>query len=236
MSLFFEGWVEVLAEKQKYKRGNGAQTDCVYSIYSGGDDLFFVGSWDVMPRLALDIRNDFARFTAHHPGLHLSGGIALVGGKYPLYQAAADAGEAEEQAKSRPGKNALTFLGQTEDWNTFANEVDPCKDKLCALVRSKPALRSLLRTLINLQLQYNREAEKRTQEGRDRSRTGQPQTYYGPWNWRAVYQLMRMEKRHKEVKQELAELRQLLGHEDFTSIRWIGLAARWAELELRKGA
>lgn len=231
MSLFFEGWVEALA--QKHNREGGAETDRVYSIYSGGDDLFFVGSWDVMPRLALDIRNDFARFTAHHPGLHLSGGIALVGGKYPLYQAAADAGEAEEQAKSHPGKNAFTFLGQTEDWSTFANEVDLCKDKLCELVRSKRAPRALLRMLITLQLQYNREAEKRVEEGRDVGRTGRPQTYYGPWNWWAVYQLIRMEKRHKESKQDLAELRQLLGHENFTSIGWIGLAARWAELELR---
>jgi len=50
MSLFFEGWVEALA--QKYNPSGKSLADRVYSIYSGGDDLFFVGSWDAMPRLA----------------------------------------------------------------------------------------------------------------------------------------------------------------------------------------
>ena len=232
VSLFFEGWVEVLAER--HNRAGGAKSDRVYSIYSGGDDLFFVGSWDAMPDLALEIRDSFARFVAGHPGLHLSAGIALIGAKYPLYQAAADAGDAERQAKEHPGKNAVTFLGQTLDWDTFRQAAE-WEGKLRAMCVEVGVPRALLRTLVVLQQQHDDKARERAKEGEDRTLDDRPQAYYGPWNWRAAYVLRRLEERHRSAAREIGELRELLSHEHFTSIRWIGLAARWAELKLRKG-
>ncbi|MBL7202403.1 MAG: type III-A CRISPR-associated protein Cas10/Csm1, partial [Anaerolineae bacterium] len=191
-------------------------------------------SWDAMPDLALEIRDSFARFVAGHPGLHLSAGIALIGAKYPLYQAAADAGDAERQAKEHPGKNAVTFLGQTLDWDTFRQAAE-WEGKLRAMCVEVGVPRALLRTLVVLQQQHDDKARERAKEGEDRTLDDRPQAYYGPWNWRAAYVLRRLEERHRSAAREIGELRELLSHEHFTSIRWIGLAARWAELKLRKG-
>jgi CRISPR-associated protein Csm1 len=232
VSLFFEGWVEALAER--HNPSGDPPTDRVYSIYSGGDDLFMVGSWDALPDLAQEIRDDFSRFVSGHPGLHLSGGIALIGGKYPLYQAAEDAGEAERQAKGYPGKNAITFLGQTLNWETFCRAAE-WKGKMWHMCHEKRVPRSLLRTLVVLQQQHDEEAEKRAGDGNDRNMAGEPQTYYGPWIPRAAYVLSRMQGRHGRARDELQELKELLGTEHFAAISWIGLAARWAELSLRKG-
>ncbi len=129
VSLYFEGWVGALAEAMEADRGNR-----LYAIYSGGDDLFFVGSWDAVAELAIRIRADLGRYTGGHPGVHASGGLVLIGGKYPLYQAAQDAGEAEHQAKSLRWqgtngashtkdvprtKDAFCFLGEPLPWERF---------------------------------------------------------------------------------------------------------------------
>jgi len=130
ISLFFEGWAAELA--RRHNRDGGAEHDRVYSIYSGGDDLLFVGSWDAVVELARELRSDLGRYAAGHPGIHASAGIVLVGGKYPLAQAAQDAANAEEQAKSlrwfKDGqvrhKDAICFLGQALPWERFG--LGPC--------------------------------------------------------------------------------------------------------------
>jgi CRISPR-associated protein Csm1 len=74
LSLFFEGWVEQIA----LALNQAAEQDLIYSIYSGGDDLFFVGAWHLMPLLAERFSQDLAKYIGQHPHLHLSGGIALA--------------------------------------------------------------------------------------------------------------------------------------------------------------
>lgn len=253
ISLFFEGWVEVLAEH--IGRDEEGQ-ERLYSIYSGGDDLFFVGSWDAVVELARAIRADFARFTAH-PGVHASAGIALVGGKYPLYQAAEEAGSAEKRAKDlrwRDGegkerrKDAVCFLGQALPWYRFGLEegcpegmqsVHALAHLLERLTRARAnggagAPKALLQMLIRLQEQHQEAAEARRLRGEDRSKTGEEQVYYGPWMWRGYYFLKRMARRYEKSDPEVAravdELTEQLHGDGFRAIEWIGLAARWAEL------
>jgi CRISPR-associated protein Csm1 len=252
ISLFFEGWVEVLAERLgKDEQGH----DRLYSIYSGGDDLFFVGSWDAVVELARAIRADFSRFVANHPGLHTSAGIALVGGKYPLYQAAEDAGRAEKQAKDlrwkedghEREKDAISFLGQALPWRRFG--IEECKEGMDTVHSLAHLLfrltspedkggedvpRALLQMLIRLQEQHQETAERRARVGEDRNKAGAVQTYYGPWIWRGYYFLKRMaqrlEKERPEAARKVDELAEKLHGENFRAIEWIGLAARWAEL------
>lgn len=117
LRLFFEGWVPKLA--QRYNEGGKPR---VYLMYAGGDDLFIVGSWSILPTLAHDIRTDFGRFACSNEQVTISGGISLgLDEKYPLYQAARDAGHAEELAKDLPGKDGIAFLGQALKWG---NEYD----------------------------------------------------------------------------------------------------------------
>ena len=225
VSLYFEGYVETLARQFNQER----EHQRVYSIYSGGDDLFFVGAWDAIVELARTIRCEFAEYTGHHPNLHLSGGVALVDAHYPLYRAAEEAGDAEKDAKGLEGKNAFTFLGRAMPWGTF-EQTATWAATLDQLVRRERAPRSLLRLLMRAQEAYDATAAQRTRDGADRTVEGNPQSYYGPWIPRLEYSLAQMAERHRGIADELIKLRHALRADGYQSIGWIGLAARWAEL------
>jgi len=225
ISLYFDGYVETLAEAANSDDG----PDRVYSIYSGGDDLFFVGAWDAMTQLARQISAEFAAYTGYHERMHVSGGLVLVDGHYPLYRAAEEARRAEEASKQLPGKNAFTFLGQTVKWDTFTQVADLAM-RLDALVSNGSAPRSLLRLLIKAQQQHDDLMLQRAREGLDRPVGGAPQGYYGPWIPRLEYALARMRERYGDLAVPLQELSKSLRQDRYESIAWIGLAARWAEL------
>jgi CRISPR-associated protein Csm1 len=243
ISLFFEGWVEMLAEKQS----EVDKLDRLYSVYSGGDDLFFVGSWDAVIELARRIRAALSAYAADHPAIHLSAGLVLIGGKYPLYQAAQDAHRAEERAKSHQWysgdeprlKDSICFLGQVLPWEQFG--LQECEhqgmDSAHALFHwlvagEKSSVNPVVRRLIRLHERYQLAVEKRRREGADRSRSGRPQVLWGPWNWLGYYTLGRLYARSKDTR--ALQIRDELHKEDhFRSIEWIGLAARWAELWMR---
>lgn len=254
VSLYFEGWVEYLAARRNAQDRAAGRGERLYSIYAGGDDLFFVGSWDAVVELAREVRTDLGRYAADHPGIHASAGIALVGGKYPLYQAAEDARRAEEQAKGLRWlddgelrtKDAIAFLGQALPWKQFGLEdcaqqdlhtahalMHLLVDMMEAGEAEKKPPRALLRRLIGLHREYLEQAGKRQRTGRDWNRAGQPQVFWGRWMWLGFYSLSRMAKQSK--LNSIYELRDQLKAEDFRSIAWIGLAARWAELRLRQG-
>lgn len=245
VSLYFEGWVEQVAEQHAGR---------LYSIYSGGDDLFFVGAWDAVVEFARQVRADFTPYAAHHPGLHTSAGIALVGSKYPLAQAARDAGNDEAQAKAYRGpdgqrKDAVSFLGEVQPWTRFGLEAGcaPGSHSVHALAHLLQGMvapdegearvpRTLLRNLVQLYDQYQEKFEERRQEGRDVTKDGTPQALWGPWMWRGVYMLNRMADRLKQqpaLQRQVDDLRRNLEQEQFRNMDWIGLAARWAELLTR---
>lgn len=232
VNLFFEGWAAELA-RQYNRSEDGTGQDRVYSIYAGGDDLLFVGAWDVMPELALKIRNDWQRFVAGRPDIHASAGIALVGGRYPLYRAAGDARDALDAAKARPGKNALHFLDRVVAWDKFADQVQPTAGRLASLVESRRAPRALLQKLAQFHRLYTRQEKALRDRGEGVNKPGQPQVYWGPWNWRSAYYLKRIRGQGEEAEKEIDNLRQSLGGDNFSAIEWIGLAARWADLLTR---
>jgi len=247
ISLYFEGWVEHIAEEMNTET-RAERGDTLYSIYSGGDDLFFVGAWDRVVELARKIRADLTPFAAYHPGIHTSAGVVLVGGKYPLYQAAADAGGAEGRAKKRTGKDALTFLGQVVSWQQFGldgaqeNYMDTVSALTRRLVRmvtpesagGEGVQQALIRQLIQLQELYEEAAAKRRVLGQELNRAGETQVYWGPWMWRGYYYLKRRAKKEKEkARDSIDQLAEGLKGDRFRAIEWIGLAARWAELLTR---
>lgn len=240
ISLFFEGWVGELAEARNKKNG-----DRLYAIYSGGDDLFFVGSWDEVVEFAWQVNEDLKKYTGGHPGIHMSGGMALVTEKYPLAKAAKDAEHAESAAKSltwwdesgdkMQKKNVFSFLGQPLPWSEFAHARD-LKARLQSLDDSKRTA-VIRKLLLNYDL-YARAEKKRREQGKDRKPRGRPQTLYGPWNWRIVYLLRRNLDKENPKHQELTEEFHVLPGEekqpDYASLDWVGVAARWVELKDRK--
>lgn len=241
-SLFFEGWMARLADEVNQtvqRREAKGIEDRLYSIYSGGDDLFFVGSWDVMPLLAERISQDLQAFTGEHRGIHVSGGIALIPQKYPLYQAAEDAAEAEGKAKNARRKNdhdkdALNFLGETILWEEFGRVKDQ-QERLVKLVNDNQAPKALLQKLMELHAEY----EKGQKEWADRGEEDKP--YWGPAQWHTAYSLKRFKDRTKDdtAKVEIADILKTLAGKNFqnpdwiANIEWLALAARWAELLTR---
>ncbi|GAB4396847.1 MAG: type III-A CRISPR-associated protein Cas10/Csm1 [Anaerolineales bacterium] len=217
ISLFFEGWLKRIIESDDL-------ADRVYTVYAGGDDLFLLAPWDKVPALAQKIVDDFAKYTAH-PGLHISGGMAFIDGKYPIYQAAEDAEDAEKLAKDN-GRNSFAFLGKAWKWDEF-RKLDERKEELVNLVKGESAgerggPKSILQTLRAL---ARMEEDTRRETGR---------SVWGRWKWMGAYHLARMEERYKnnaDLKAKIAALREKLGV--FEQIEAWGAAARWAQLETR---
>ncbi len=233
LTVFFEGWVEQIARVVNREHEKGWQR--IYTVYSGGDDLFFVGSWDAVVELAQRIRRDLRKFTGREE-LGISGGIALVHEKYPLYLAAEDALRVEESAKAvkRGGgreKDGFTFLGIALPWEEFGYDeqegtASDWAERLEELVKEERLPRGLLG---RVQRFYHWYCEERSQRGEK-----------GPWNWHAAYWLSRMldrvEKADEDARRALLELREALAGDGFgRNIARLALAARWAELATRKG-
>lgn len=229
LSVFFEGWVAealraIFAEEE---------TKRIYAVYSGGDDLFLVGSWDAVLKAALRIRKDFAEFSGRKD-LGISGALILVHEKYPLYLAAQRAGEVlEREAKATeekeeqeflPRKDRFWFLGRATPWQVFCEEVEKQKEKLVLAVKEDEAARRILFVLQEVWEEYEEERKK----GRE----------WGPWLWRTAYWLARQREMAKSARRDPSlyeDLGNKLSGERFSkNIGVLGLAARWAELATRK--
>lgn len=118
----------------------------VHAVYSGGDDMFFVGAWDELIALAVNIRKAFAIFTEGK--LTFSAGIALFSPSYPISKMAEITGMLEDFAKDRPTKDSVALFGVSTEvgdadeqlhcrhifrWDELADSV--CNEKLGFLFR-----------------------------------------------------------------------------------------------------
>lgn len=221
MSLFFEGWVKRICEEPNFKGK-------IYAVYAGGDDVFLIGPWDVMPDLALKIRDDFAKYTANHPDLHISAGVAFIGGKYPIYQAAEDAEVILKSAKKNEGKDSFGFIGNVWQWDVFKQVRKKFKDIVRIVAEKKDGglegPNAIIQTLREL-------AEMKAQKSKNGKEV------WGPWQWRGAYLLHRMEERERKAQPELADAIAAISKDlepDYASLNQWGAAARWAQLQTRK--
>jgi len=221
ISIFFEGWVKKIIESQSFLGSDGKPL--IYSVYAGGDDLFLIGPWDRIPGLAQTIQADFNRYVNHHPACHISGGMAFIHGKYPLYQAAEDAGKALDLAKSLDGKNAFAFLDKAWKWDQFA-EIANKQESLVRFTHELDGPKSILQLLQQLA-----EAERVSKNKNE----GKP--VWGPWMWRGNYMFTRILEREGNVKKAniIEEIYKELKDSMYANLQPWGVAARWAQLFVR---
>ncbi len=230
INLFFEGWAAHLAasinrqdREQQPERG-----ERLYAVYCGGDDLFFVGAWDAIVKLTTQVHDDLARYTSH-AGVHASAGVAMITGKYPLFRAAQDAGEAEAMAKRVDGKNAITFLDLPMKWKQF-EQVQQRATQFAGWCGDQGVLNhAFLQTLQTLHLESARALLAAAKAGK------KPQ--FTRATWMSMYQISRqMESRRvkeSSITAEIEKIRDALQQPN-ADTQALALAARWAQFMLRE--
>jgi len=229
----------------KYNQ-NKTPLDYIYIVYSGGDDLFLIGPWSFLPSLAASIAEDFNRFTCTQ--LTLSAGIYLAPSeKFPLYQAAREAGNAEEAAK-RAGRNQVTFLERPLSWTKLkeakevaerirnliegkANEnIEDITARHNLLQGQKKGVKEVPRALLTILYDGYKEREMRLRGEISMERI-----------WRLFYAFKRLMIRIKD-EEILKELEWLLnksitltpGQDRYEIYPELNIAVRWAEYLTRK--
>lgn len=248
LRLFFEGWLPALGRMSwphegEDPAGGRIRDNTLYIQYAGGDDVFVVGAWDVLPEFAARIRESFRQYTGHNPSVTLSGGLILADQRFPLYEAAGQAEEAERAAKNygRAGgrdKDALHVLGQTIGWEHYP-EVSRRAQLMAGWCDGSghhgvPLPKSIIQSFLAMDADFQRGAEENRAYSKNRRKGA---FYYGPWVWHAVYKLTRTIaslRDARDVAETLEQWEEELLKPDTQSITTMGLAARWAELLTRK--
>lgn len=204
-----------------------------FIIYSGGDDVFIVGSWDVTIKLAERIKDDFSKFTCNNPAFSLSGGIAILSPKYPIMKGAEESAEEESAAKNHRckevSKNSISFMEMPMNWNFEYEAIKKLKDEILNLLKKD----ELPKSFVSKVLMHHANACF------VKHQITNVRTY-----WKLTYDLSRMGDRHKiklldncmnEVcKGSCGTLNSKAISTDYHPLELWAFAARWAELEYRK--
>jgi len=216
LNLFFQSGINQIIES-KYK-------NCMV-VYAGGDDLCIIGPWNDLPLLALEIRNKFKKFVSN-PSITISGGIYISPSeKFPVYQAAREAGEMEDKAKhSDEKKNKIMFLHNDEalTWEEL-KKIKEVKETLFDILTGDKNKEKVSRSLLSILYSGYRE-----QELVKKGKISYPRI------WRIFYAIKRFMIRHKKAVKDLNEIREKF-ISDFKMQPKLNIAVKWAELETRKG-
>ena len=222
LRMYFEGFLNTILSQPNYENK-------IYTVYSGGDDTFLIGPWNLIFQLAKDIRESFSEYTCHNPNITLSASITVIDEKFPVIRAAQIAEKALHEAKSyRKSKNSISIFEQIFTWDEF-KFIEELKNKIVELIKEKGESRGLLQKIMNSTRGFSKLL--------DSAEKGKIPTEK---LWRFAYYLRTVDKRNKERANELLAiyenilLSQLLNREEKKSIMIIPVACRWAELETRK--
>lgn len=229
LHLFFAGHLmEILRDYQRSQ-----------IIYSGGDDIFLIGSWDELPEVADKIRHEFQHYCANNPAFTLSAGLIMVDGKYPISRAAGLAEEAESKAKAlrRNGreKDAVCLLDTVIGWEEYPRALKLRKQIKTIIEKTENrAILDRLRSVVLAVEKFQRFSEKRNLQNEEMREL----IHWQQWRWRLVYNLKRMASRNQEIKADLNELIATITESRTESIRpvidWLQLPTRWAEFLTRR--
>ena len=103
-------------------------------VYSGGDDVFAIGTWNDIIEFAIDLRTAFKEFT--NDKITLSAGIGFFYENYPIHQMAEKTGNLESLAKANKDssgkiiKDSVALFGEISPelnhiytWDIFIDKV-----------------------------------------------------------------------------------------------------------------
>lgn len=130
LSVFFKNHINTILESSDFSltgKEKGSPR-AVSIVYSGGDDVFFLGAWDEVIGAAVDLQRALEKFT--QGTLTLSAGLGYYSKTHPLKIMARETGDLEECSKNFSDetygtKNAITLFDENHcyNWKEFTNEV-----------------------------------------------------------------------------------------------------------------
>ncbi len=235
LNVFFAGYLNhLLAPEEKNEQQKAA------IVYAGGDDLFIIGSWDAVLEAAVNIRRKFRSFTCQNPAFTLSGGLAITGGKFPIYKSAEYAGEAEELAKHHTegdrSKDSFTLFGVPLFWEDVF-KIYEYKNELFELIEQDPGNRSFLQHLrrianefLNLRIYYKKKNFNEVEIRR--------LVLHERWLWRMVYDLARFRQQNKRLAEIALKYEQMLSNTEVNHnkpfIELLPVLVQWVDYLTRK--
>lgn len=110
---FFSVYVPKVLMQEKYPN--------TYTVFSGGDDIFLIGAWDEIIKLAVEIQNEFKTFIKNK--LSISMGIIVTKASTPVSYLANISEEKLEDSKAiDEDKNAISLFNETVKWSSYTHQ------------------------------------------------------------------------------------------------------------------
>ena len=203
-------------------------------VYSGGDDLFVLGRWDLMLEFAQRVQEAFTIWAGYSEFFTISAGLVIVPPKYPVMRAALSAKDAEDMAKSHHAgkKNSITIFGKPLSWQLEFPVARQLKTQIARFV-ALTGNHALFHKIVDLhQLKVS---------------------FPLKWSWKAAYQFRRWQDQTTSIpakallqewstncftNQFICQDSELHwkyheNHDVYDFLDFLAIAARWAELEYR---
>jgi CRISPR-associated protein Csm1 len=230
LDFFFKGYLNTIWQETEYAQGKYLR-DNTFILYAGGDDLFIVGKWDASLSFAQQVQTEFKNWTCHNPMMGISGGMAIVGGRFPIAKAASQSDDEEKLAKGHSydgkDKNALSFLGMPMAFGKELESVQNLKNELIRYIQTESSIpKGFLGKISVLHSMKNEQKKKKRNPS---------------WRWISAYDIGRAIQRTKsndaikffeKIKKDLF-INQKMNGSTYEYIDLLHFAARWAELEMR---
>ena len=173
----FKEYCNIITERTKEK----TEGRNIVLVYSGGDDVFAIGTWNDIIEFSVDLRTAFKEFSSDR--VTLSAGIGFFDENYPIFQMAQKTGELEKLAKlyneneiGKTAKDAIALFGVEK--NDKLNHVYKWDDFIGKVLNEKY---SYLKSRISLK--ENEETEK---------------VFVGKSKWYSLMNLIRSQFEEKE--------------------------------------
>lgn len=242
LDFFFKGYLNTIWQSAEDFKKN------TYILYSGGDDLFLIGRWDIAIEFAYEVKKAFSEFTKSAE-FGLSGGVSIVKPKYPIRRAAFNAGNVEKKAKtfsidkskvndqySRPlTKNAFTLLGTPLSWQSDFEKVLEIKNLIMEYTKNNRLSNSLLDSI--KMFYYIKDFQEKKEKIQS-------------WRWTLAYYLQRaierLSKNDNDLKKYIEDFKISIFtdtyniktkkeplNSNYSFLQLLAIAARWAELEVK---
>lgn len=167
MDMFFTRDVDLLAKEHD-----------IYITYSGGDDLFAVGSWVNIIEFAKKVKENFAEYTTKNPNITLSAGIAITKPTYPIAKSALISGAEESRAKrtaihredtEKGKKDKISVFETVVYWKELEDKIKFAKSLNEAIDKNKSSSKGITssfvyRLLSNVRQTFDKKGELNTEK------------------------------------------------------------------------